>query len=56
MTIISELEAAEAERINAIRTIPEFAAGDTLRLSFMNAAGEVMHNRSFTLPTVTPHP
>ena len=33
MNIISELEAAEAERINAIRTIPEFSAGDTLRVN-----------------------
>ena len=33
MNIISELEAAEAERINAIRTIPESSAGDTLRVN-----------------------
>jgi large subunit ribosomal protein L19 len=33
MNIISELEAAEAERINAIRQIPDFSAGDTLRVN-----------------------
>ncbi|HDZ74239.1 50S ribosomal protein L19 [Aurantimonas sp. C2-6-R+9] len=33
MNIISELDAAEAERINAIRTLPEFSAGDTLRVN-----------------------
>ncbi|HEX2018039.1 MAG TPA: 50S ribosomal protein L19 [Aurantimonas sp.] len=33
MNIISELEASEAERINAIRQIPEFSAGDTLRVN-----------------------
>lgn len=33
MNIISELEAAEAERIGAIRAIPEFSAGDTLRVN-----------------------
>ncbi len=33
MNIIEELEAAEADRINAVRTIPEFSAGDTLRVN-----------------------
>ncbi|NDV87516.1 50S ribosomal protein L19 [Aurantimonas aggregata] len=33
MNIISELDAAEAARINAIRQIPEFSAGDTLRVN-----------------------
>ncbi|UIJ72020.1 50S ribosomal protein L19 [Aurantimonas sp. HBX-1] len=33
MNIISELDAAEAARINAIRQIPDFSAGDTLRVN-----------------------
>ena len=33
MNIIEELEATEAARINAVRTIPEFSAGDTLRVN-----------------------
>ncbi|WAP70388.1 50S ribosomal protein L19 [Jiella pelagia] len=33
MNIISELEAAEASRIEAIRTIPQFSAGDTVRVN-----------------------
>tara|TARA_R110002020_G_scaffold250680_3_gene464671 strand:+ start:326 stop:784 length:459 start_codon:yes stop_codon:yes gene_type:complete len=33
MNIISEIEAAEASRIEAIRTIPAFSAGDTLRVN-----------------------
>ncbi|MAU95721.1 MAG: 50S ribosomal protein L19 [Fulvimarina sp.] len=33
MNIIQELEAAEASRIEAIRTIPEFSAGDTVRVN-----------------------
>ena len=33
MNIISEIEAAEASRIEAIRTIPDFSAGDTLRVN-----------------------
>ena len=33
MDIISELEAAEAQRINDIRKIPDFSAGDTLRVN-----------------------
>ncbi|MBP0615478.1 50S ribosomal protein L19 [Jiella mangrovi] len=33
MNIISELEAAEASRIEAIRKIPEFSAGDTVRVN-----------------------
>ncbi len=33
MNIIQELEAAEAARINAVRTIPDFSAGDTLRVN-----------------------
>ncbi|MCE7028126.1 50S ribosomal protein L19 [Jiella avicenniae] len=33
MNIIQELEAAEASRIEAIRTVPEFSAGDTVRVN-----------------------
>ncbi|RFC66348.1 50S ribosomal protein L19 [Fulvimarina endophytica] len=33
MNIIQELEAAEAERIAAIRQIPEFSPGDTVRVN-----------------------
>ncbi|SKA04122.1 50S ribosomal protein L19 [Consotaella salsifontis] len=33
MNIIAELEAAEAARIEAIRTIPAFSPGDTLRVN-----------------------
>ncbi|MEN3793336.1 50S ribosomal protein L19 [Fulvimarina sp. MAC3] len=33
MNIIQELEASEAERISAIRKIPEFSAGDTVRVN-----------------------
>ncbi|MCQ0987932.1 50S ribosomal protein L19 [Jiella marina] len=33
MNIISELEAAEAARIEAIRKIPQFSAGDTVRVN-----------------------
>ena len=33
MNIISELEAAEAARIEAIRKVPEFSAGDTVRVN-----------------------
>ncbi|KQT82214.1 50S ribosomal protein L19 [Aurantimonas sp. Leaf443] len=33
MNIIAELEAAEAARINAVRTLPDFSAGDTLRVN-----------------------
>ncbi|MBO0905016.1 50S ribosomal protein L19 [Jiella sonneratiae] len=33
MNIISELEAAEAARIEAIRSIPAFSAGDTVRVN-----------------------
>ncbi|MEX6505379.1 50S ribosomal protein L19 [Jiella sp. M17.18] len=33
MNIISELEAAEAARIEAIRTVPQFSAGDTVRVN-----------------------
>lgn len=32
MDIISELNAAEVERISAIRTFPAFSPGDTLRV------------------------
>src|SRR3954471_8064678 len=33
MNIIAELEAAEAARIEAVRTIPTFSPGDTLRVN-----------------------
>ncbi|TFF21663.1 50S ribosomal protein L19 [Jiella endophytica] len=33
MNIIQELEAAEASRIEAIRKIPDFSAGDTVRVN-----------------------
>ncbi|MDY8110579.1 50S ribosomal protein L19 [Fulvimarina sp. 2208YS6-2-32] len=33
MNIIQELEASEVERINAVRQIPEFSAGDTVRVN-----------------------
>ena len=33
MNIIFELEAAEAARIDQMRTIPEFSAGDTVRVN-----------------------
>ncbi|MEF2074123.1 50S ribosomal protein L19 [Consotaella sp. CSK11QG-6] len=33
MTIISELEAAEAARVEAMRTIPTFSPGDTVRIN-----------------------
>ncbi|WP_102961148.1 50S ribosomal protein L19 [Mangrovicella endophytica] len=33
MDIISEIEAAEAARIDAVRTIPTFSPGDTLRVN-----------------------
>ena len=33
MNILSELDAAEAARINAIRQIPDFSAGDTVRVN-----------------------
>ncbi|MCB8838001.1 50S ribosomal protein L19 [Aurantimonas sp. VKM B-3413] len=33
MNIISEIEAAEAARIEAIRKVPEFSAGDTVRVN-----------------------
>ena len=33
MNIISELEAAETARIEALRTLPDFSAGDTLRVN-----------------------
>ncbi|MDU8941207.1 50S ribosomal protein L19 [Wolbachia endosymbiont of Drosophila malagassya] len=47
MNIIQQYEAAEIERLTAARAVPEFAAGDTLRVSVQVVEGERKRLQAF---------
>ncbi|OAG77714.1 50S ribosomal protein L19 [Acetobacter malorum] len=47
MNIIQQYEAAEIERLTAARAVPEFAAGDTVRVSVQVVEGERKRLQAF---------
>jgi len=47
MNPIQKYEAAEIERLTAARAVPEFAAGDTLRVSVKVVEGERTRTQAF---------
>ena len=47
MNVIQEFEAGEIARLSAARPVPEFAAGDTLRVSVKVVEGERARTQAF---------